>query len=275
MTITDAPQTTELEPPAGEGRARWSRLASAGAAATASAPLVMLAAAVVWGMDVGEDIGFFLGVAIVALAGAALLRSRRTAARIAGVVISLLAGGSVFWTAFGLAAPDSVFDFVPGLLAIPGALVAVVAGVAAVRAQRRGDLLTTAGAGERKVMLIAATALVVLTGLSTVLTVTGRSSVDGDLADAVVELKDFEFDAAEAGYAFSPGEVVLVRNDDPFLHTFTVEELGIDIDLGPGDEALVTIPADASGGYVLYCEPHTSKPEDPAADDMATTLTVR
>jgi hypothetical protein len=66
---------------------------------------------------------------------------------------------------------------------------------------------------------------------------------------------------------------VLVQNDDPFTHTFTIDELGIDIELGPYSEELVELPGD-SGTYVLYCEPHTSDTEEPSDDDMAAELTI-
>lgn len=84
-------------------------------------------------------------------------------------------------------------------------------------------------------------------------------------------MKDFEFDSAN--YDLAGGSTVLVRNEDPFLHTFTIDDLDIDIALGPNDEALVEIPAQA-GDYIVYCVPHTSDPEAPEDDDMAATMTI-
>ena len=92
-----------------------------------------------------------------------------------------------------------------------------------------------------------------------------------DDADLTVSLTDFEFD--EDGYELEGGATVLVQNDDPFVHTFTVDELGIDVELGPSSEKLVEIPEE-SGAYVLYCDPHTEDKDDPSEDDMASELTV-
>ena len=87
----------------------------------------------------------------------------------------------------------------------------------------------------------------------------------------MVDLEDFEFD--EDAYDVPAGGTVLVKNSDPFVHTFTVDELDIDVELGPGSEELVTMPED-TGTYVLVCEPHTSDPDDPSEDDMASEITI-
>ena len=50
----------------------------------------------------------------------------------------------------------------------------------------------------------------------------------------------------------------MVRNDDPFLHTFTVDELGIDIELLPGSSQIVELPATA-GTCTYYCIPHSER----------------
>ena len=92
-----------------------------------------------------------------------------------------------------------------------------------------------------------------------------------DHADLTVSLEDFAFD--ESSYDLVGGETLLIKNDDPFHHTFTVDALGIDVHLGPSSEKLVELP-DQPGTYVLYCDPHTSGKEDPSEDDMAAELTV-
>ncbi|HEX2240095.1 MAG TPA: hypothetical protein VHJ82_02985, partial [Actinomycetota bacterium] len=81
----------------------------------------------------------------------------------------------------------------------------------------------------------------------------------------------FEFD--QASYSFPPGSTVLVRNDDPFFHTFTIDALDIDVELTPGSEELVDMP-EQRGAYVVFCRPHTFEPEEPAEDDMAASITI-
>jgi uncharacterized membrane protein len=56
----------------------------------------------------------------------------------------------LFWTAFGLAFPNSFFDFVPGLLVIPGALIALTGCIAALVARKRGKATQAPANGERK-----------------------------------------------------------------------------------------------------------------------------
>jgi plastocyanin len=202
-----------------------------------------------------------------------LVRQRRTWMRVVALVLALAVAMALFWTMFGLAAPASFFDFVPGLLVVPGVLIALVAGIASLRAGRR-DATRAASPRERTAMVAIGGALGALAVVSAVLSLAGRETVsDAEAAEAdfVVDLKDFEFD--QATYETTGDVTVLVKNSDPFLHTFTVDELGIDVELNAGSEKLVTIPGEP-GTYVLYCEPHTSDPEDPGEDDMAATLTV-
>lgn len=75
-------------------------------------------------------------------------------------------------------------------------------------------------------------------------------------------------------FAFKPGKLeaasgtisVHIKNSDQTLHTFTIEELGVDVSVPPGKEVRVTFNADA-GSYKFTCRPH--------APDMAGELTVK
>ncbi|MGH2694191.1 MAG: cupredoxin domain-containing protein [Actinomycetota bacterium] len=250
-------------------RARWTRLAALGLILAALGPLLMLGAGIAWGLD---DVPFFGISGFVALVGAYLVWRFGLWSKIVGIVVALLVAMALFWTAFGLATPSSFFDFVPGVLVIPGALLAIASCVGAIVAHRRGHLSRSAAGGERAAIRIAVAVVVVLMLLSGVLTAVGRETVDGVAgADVTVELSDFEFDRDE--YSLAGGTTVLVKNSDPFLHTFTIDALDIDVQLGPGSEELVEIP-DEPGSYILYCVPHTSEPEDPSEDDMAAHLQI-
>lgn len=262
-----------IDEEAADGPGRWSGLASLGLVMAAAGPLLIIAAALAWGLDDTGDLSFFAVTGVAALAGAALMRQRRTWMKVIAVVLAVLVGMALFWTAFGISSPASFFDFVPAVLVLPGALIGFVAGIAAVRSGRRrpGDV---AAQGERRAMQGVLAAVGALVVVSAILSIAGRETVsdaDAASADLVVDLKDFEFDAE--GYDVQGGATVLVKNSDPFLHTFTIDELGIDVSLNGGSEKLVTIP-DLPGTYVLYCEPHTSDTEDPSEDDMAAEITV-
>jgi plastocyanin len=257
--------------PAPEGKARWTRLAALGLVLAGLGPLLFLVAGVFWGLDVSEDVPFFGITGALALIAAFLVARFGTWAKAVGIVVALLLGMALFWTAFGLASPTSFFDFVPGLLVMPGALIAIVSCIAAMVAGRRGHVTAAATGGERTALRIVVGVVVILAVVSGIATAATRSTVSETDADATVVLKDFEYDSED--YQLEAGSRVLVRNDDPFLHTFTVDDVDIDEALSPGSEELIEIPSEP-GTYVVYCRPHTSDPDDPSEDDMAATLTI-
>lgn len=249
---------------------RGTALATLGFLMAAGGPLLLIVASLAFGLGT-DDLAFLAIPTVLGLAGAALVRRPSTALKVVAIVLAVGVFMTVFWTAFGLALPASFFDFVPGILVLPGVLIAIGATVASMRAAKAGR---PGSAGERRAATVILAVLGVLAAASAVLTVTGRDTVPdaiADDADLAVTLADFEFD--EAGYEVPAGGTVLVKNDDPFVHNFTVDALDIDVDLGPYSEKLVEIP-DEDGTYVLYCEPHTSDTDDPSEDDMASKLTV-
>lgn len=83
--------------------------------------------------------------------------------------------------------------------------------------------------------------------------------------DIELTAKDFKFDSRTI--TTDTGTVaVTVANDDATLHTFTIDELGVDLNVPPGTTQRVRFPADR-GTYRFYCIPH--------ALDMAGELVVR
>lgn len=271
--MADVETTERTEPSApSEGLARWTRLAVLGLVMVALGPILMIAGAVIWGMST-EDITFFLIPSIVPLVAAFLVWRFGMWAKIVGAIAAFLAAGMLFWTAFGLAAPQSFFDFMPGLLVIPGGIIAIVGCIGAIVAERRGNVTAEAVGGERRALRIVSAVVIALAVLSAVVTFAGRSTVDAGEADTTIVLSDFEFD--QESYDFSSGTTILVKNEDAFLHTFTVEEWDVDEVLGPGSETLIEVP-DAPGEYIVFCRPH-SDPEspDPAGEDMAARVSVQ
>jgi hypothetical protein len=252
-------------------RARWTGLATLGLALAALASLIVFLAGLVWGLELGADSAFLLVGFLVPAIGAFLVWRFGTWGKVAGIVLALVTGGLLSWTAFGLASPQSFFDFVPGLLVVPGCLIAIGASIAAIRAGRRGEPSGEDAGSERRAVKIVLAVVGVLAAASAILTVASRSTVDGSEADTEVVLSNFEY--AEPSYEVPGGGQVVVRNTDPFLHTFTVDDLDIDVSLGPNGSALVDIP-DQPGGYVVYCRPHTMDPDAPGEDDMASELTI-
>jgi len=265
---TDTTRTTRVGVPSG------TRLATLGLLMISAAGAIWLVAGMIWGLDLGESAGFLIPTIVLPAVAAFLVWRFGTWARVGGLVVALLALGMLWFTAFGLLEPDSFFDFVGGLLVVPGAVIAIVGCVQAIRAGRRDDLRERREGGEARAINVILAVVVGLTVVSAVMTFVGRSTADATQADAEVSIKDFTFEAGGAEeVTVAGGDTLFVANDDPFHHTFTVEELGIDVQFGPSSQELIEIPAQP-GTYTLYCRPHTSNPDAPTEDDMATTLTV-
>lgn len=252
------------------GRARWTRLAVLGLLMEFVAVLLMMVAAQLGGGP-SDGLGFFAVVGVIPLVGAFLVWSFGSWAKFVGFLAALVPAGAMFWTAFGLMVPQSFFDFVPGALLLPGGIVAMVSCIAALVAGRRGHRDARASGGERSAIRVVAALALLLAAASAVLTFTGKSTASSASADQTIAAKNFEFDPKDV--SVEGGSTVVVRNDDLFYHTLTVDELDIHVDLTPGDEVTVQIP-DRAGSFVMYCEPHTSDREDPGEGDMAGTLEV-
>ncbi|MEX2587016.1 MAG: cupredoxin domain-containing protein [Actinomycetota bacterium] len=256
---------------AGSDVAKWTRLAALGLLLAGMAPALLLAAIFIWGLDAGDELVFFVSAMVIPLAGAFLVWRFGTWAKLVAILAAVVTAMALFWTAFGLTEPASFFDFVPGLLLIPGCLLAIGASIAALVANKRGCVSSAPKGGEKVGIAIAVVTVVLAAVISGALNLTLRSSADAAGAQAAVTFKNFEF--SEAGYALEGGTQVFVRNDDPFVHTFTIDELGIDERLLGGGSTIIDIPAEP-GTYVVYCRPHTVDPQDPSQVDMAAAFTV-
>jgi len=240
----------------GKQRSRWTTLATIGLVMIGLAPALMLGAGLAYGMDTSDQVGFFSAVIGASLIAALLVWSFGWWAKVIGILVALGGAGAMFWTAFGLAQPASFFDFVPGMLVIPGAVIALVSCIAAIVAGRRGHTGPRAAGGERILARVVIGLLVLAMVASGLLTYTGRETVaDASSADQTVKARNFEFDPVE--FEVDGGDKILVQNDDAFFHTFTIDELDISVQLGPGSQALVDVP-DRSGTYRFYCVPHSS-----------------
>lgn len=273
MAATAPAPTPAQAPPleTARPRATYTGLQALGLLLTALAPGLVLTAALIAGLSVGEEIVFFGPAILVPLVAAGLVWRFGLWAKIVGIVAALAVAFMLFWLAFGLGYPTSPGDFVPGVLLPLGVLLAVGAGVAGIVGHRRKHYQVGASSGERRIGVAAlglvALALVVSTGL--MLATRSTAETAGQMA---VAMSDFEFDSDT--YTVSAGETttVVARNSDPFIHTFSIPDLGIHEVVAPGSEATIDITAEA-GTYTLYCEPHSDMTEsDPEEAGMAARL---
>lgn len=256
-----------------EGRevARWTRLGLIGHLLQISGAMLLLLAIVAFRLDSEGENVFLLIVSAIALAGALLAWRFGWWGKALGILAAILPAMALFWTAFGLSAFPSFFDFMPGIMVIPGGLLAAASYIAAIVAGRRQHRTAGATGGERTGIRVALGLVGLVAVITGALTLIGRSTVNADRADETIVSKSFEFEPKKVTVA--GGSTIAVRNSDPFFHTFTIDELGIDEKLTAGDQILIEIP-DRAGSYVFYCVPHT-EPDDPDPEsDMAGRLTV-
>lgn len=270
------PASEPPQSPAPEaGRPVYTRIAVLGLVLIAAAPGLMLTLGLLGGMAVGEDLPFFATLIGVPLVSAALVWRFGLWAKALGILAALGVGAMMFWAAFGLAYPGSLADFVPGVLLPLGLVLAIGGSIAAIVQGRRGRREASATPAERRLVGFALGLVAMAAVVSVVVGFTQRESFSEADADMTATIADFEF--VEGTYEVSAGQptTILVRNDDPFTHTFTVPDLGIDHTLVAGAEALVEVDAEA-GTYTLYCEPHSNMNEpDPEHAGMAGTLIVQ
>src|SRR5215204_1792438 len=104
MTAPDTMRTTNASLPKGK------RLAALGLLMVSAAGVIWLVAGLVWGLDFGDSAGFLLPTIFLPSIAAGLVWRFGTWAKVVGIVVGILALGLLWFTAFGLLEPDSVFD---------------------------------------------------------------------------------------------------------------------------------------------------------------------
>lgn len=230
-------------------------------AATQTFGLLLLVATVVGVLVVGiiafdgEDVGAF-AVAGLVVAGAAFATWRfdRQWARWTGVAASVISLGGFFF-AFGLFQIFSPVEFGLGITYVLGVVLSLVGGIRALRAGRRGAIEAVGAHGRvqrRIVTVVGALVVVSVVGLF----VTRETVSEADAAGAVViDMVKFEFEPQAV--TVPAGGKLLVRNSDPFVHDFTLDDLGIEVTVGPGSETIVDVNELAPGSYDYFCSLHS------------------
>jgi uncharacterized cupredoxin-like copper-binding protein len=112
--------------------------------------------------------------------------------------------------------------------------------------------------------------IAVLGVVSAVMTVAnfGGVSAAADEGATIVTAKKTEFDVESIEGRAGQEVRIVVKNKDPFLHTFTIDDLDIDQKVSPGGEELIEFEAPA-GSYEFICRIVGHE------EDMKGTLTIR
>lgn len=207
--------------------------------------LAMVAWAVVLTVVAGEiipDVAVFTALIITG----AVITSRGTGK--AGPIMLLVLGAMIVVISAPFALPDLAhpnsplnfaFSAVAGL-AIPLAIVIAAIGTLR-RWEARSGLLTWYG-------LIGVIALGTAISFGAAASTSSDVAVEGDLTVTAERVEFPEVIEAEAGAV-----AFFIDNRDPFRHTFTIEELGIDVALPASTARRVVVPNLEPGTYTYVC----------------------
>jgi plastocyanin len=243
---------------ASAARPFFTRLAALGFALIALAALVALG----FGLAAGStgELAFILPVVIVALLiSGALLRFGVWAQVLAALLSLALLALVLPFSIFNLLHLESGGDFIPIVLVIAGAGFGLCGSVAGLWQRRRHTLRVTATRTETLAVQAILSAVALRAVASLLLTAAARTAVSAQSkAGAIaVQQKDSHFGPDRIQVKTGQPVRVVVRNDDTTLHTFTLDEAGVDVSIPPGAERLVEFNAPSVGSYRWYCIPHS------------------
>lgn len=228
---------------------------------------VLLAAGLAAGLPM-DDAAFLVPMILAPSIGAVLAWRFNTWGRVTGLVLGLGTAVMTFWMGFGLLEPASFIEFTTSTAFVLGAVLSLYGGIAAI--VRRKELVTEPARSEVLLDRVALGIVVLALLVSLPMYLAGRTTVDAAATADLPTVTATNF--AFADITAPAGGSIVVHNQDPFWHTFTIDELGIDVKLLPGSSATVDLP-EAAGSYTFYCIPHSME-GGAGEDDMAATLTL-
>lgn len=152
-----------------------------------------------------------------------------------------------------LAVPASTVDFVMTALTVILLVVTLIASIACIRRPVAANSGTA-----RKVGLVAMALVLVSLGTAAA----ARFAYDAPIAqagDIKLVAEDFEFSEDQIEVNSGEKVSVFVENSDTALHTFTVEDLDVDLQIPSNSTGRVTFTAPEAGTYEFICVPHESE----------------
>lgn len=193
----------------------------------------------------GEVVPPLVAMLVLLIIGLALLGNRRkTGAAVLGIVSLVHLATSAPFLAEGLVHPESFWDFWLGWSIVLAAALGVLA---AVPVWRRKD----EGSERARAVSLAVGSLIValaIAGGAASAAYESDSPQDGDIS---LSARSVEFEPANLS-ADVEEVAVFVDNHDSFRHTFSIDELGVDLELPGGKAARVEFTAEP-GTYEFYC----------------------
>ncbi|HEU0075129.1 MAG TPA: cupredoxin domain-containing protein, partial [Dehalococcoidia bacterium] len=159
-----------------------------------------------------------------------------------------------------LTTPKAFFDFLLTLSTLTGLGIAFIACLAGFVQYFRGPVGSEVSSGVTMALRGIAAAVFVASAISLVLTVVNATkSVSAEDRQGAQELTADDTKWSVETLEVNAGEPIrlLVKNDDPILHTFTLKDsargLDIDVRLGPWSEQIVEFGPFQAGVYGFIC----------------------
>ena len=172
------------------------------------------------------------------------------------LALLLFAIGEVVGGLPALGHPEGFSDFVPALLRAVGSVLAFTGTLLTQIQTRRARGSPTALRGgtraEKRLLLAGAAVLVIIAVLSAVFTYTTNADLDAPPGAVVVKNRGDEFYPRDVRLDIGRNQVLVVNNDS-YSHTFSVDDLDLDVYIGPRANRLITFNAAREGKFDLYC----------------------
>ena len=133
---------------------------------------------------------------------------------------------------------------------------ALVGGIVAFIQSRQESPRNVATVAERNTFRGIGAVIAVLVVVSGVVTLAGRESVgDAERVGATeIVMKKTEFETTELEAKAGEEVRLVLKNNDLFMHNFIIEELAIDVTIGPRSEKLLKFKPASAGTFKYICD---------------------
>ncbi|HEX2030511.1 MAG TPA: cupredoxin domain-containing protein [Actinomycetota bacterium] len=195
--------------------------------------------------------GFLIAMAAPFLIGLLIVpRWPRAGAIWLGAMSLAVLAFSAPFIAEALAHPESTADFLPLLVFTVSTVVGTLAAIPAFRRGRDAD----GPSAPARAVALASAGVILVAAVVSVVALGGIQDAPALAGDIRVVTERFLFQPS--GIPADAGEIAVhVTNRDGTRHTFTIDELGVDLNVPPNSTQRVTFTADP-GTYRFYCRPH-------------------
>ncbi|MCH9016810.1 MAG: cupredoxin domain-containing protein [Chloroflexi bacterium] len=203
-----------------------------------------------------STVGVFIIAMVLSVILAGLMWRFGKWALVAGAIWGFL---NLWWAwllIIALSYPNSFFDFVMPLLLTASALFAGVGATVTLVQRRRGAPRTAATRAERRTFGVIVMVLLGLVILSGILHIVGRTTVstEAKAGAMVVEMKNSYLAPERLELRVGETTRILVKNNDFFVHTFEIDELGVDYTVLPFGELLIDLRPTNTGEFTFRSE---------------------